>query len=87
MKNRKKKYHQCEEVEYKDAFFRAGYIENNKKVPNDVIYFEIVSKDKKESKDDVRLEFTINEALVFQLVVAGSLWAYNTLKSKKENNV
>ena len=77
------KYHKCEEVEYKDCFFRAGIIKDNKEVPNDVIYFEIVSKGKKKAKDDIRLDFTVNEALAFQLALAGTLWAYDTMQRDK----
>ena len=83
-KGLKGKYIKCEDVEYKDAHFRAGIIENNKAVPNDVIYFEIISKGKKKAKDDIRLDFTVNEALSFQLVLAGTLWAYDTMQRDKE---
>jgi len=84
IQKKRKTFHQCEEIEYKDAFFRAGIIKNNKKVPRDVIYFEIVSKDAKKSKDDTRLEFTVNEALAFHLALSGTLWAYSTYKMAKK---
>ena len=73
-------------MEYKDAYFRAGYIENNKKVPNDVIYFETVRKDKRKTKNDFRLDCTINEALAFQLVLSGTLWAYDTIQRYGEKH-
>ena len=68
-----KKYAEREKIVYKDATFSSGLIQNNSKIPNDVIFLNLKADD---PEKNFCLDLTVDEAEVLVMVLSISLWCY-----------